>query len=87
MNDVLLAYTLREAERGIRMMARDRSILHVFDLGKTPDGEEWCFVMSVVPKSTVAVLERYDINGVFAHVRVPNRRRPVLKPSAPFPEG
>ncbi len=57
MNSRMLDYTLREAATGIRIMARDKSSLHVFDWGRTPDGEEYVFVMACVPKAVIANVE------------------------------
>lgn len=52
-----LAYTLKEVEVAVRMMFKNRSVCHAFDLGKTPDGSELCMVLSIVPKETVELIE------------------------------
>lgn len=49
MNERLLAYTLKEVEQGVLMMARDNSTFHVFDLGAAT-GEDYVFVMAILPK-------------------------------------
>jgi hypothetical protein len=46
----MLEYLLREAAVGIRIMAKDRTDLHMFDIGKDPAGQEWVFLMLVVKK-------------------------------------
>jgi hypothetical protein len=57
MNERMLKYTLKEAEMGIRMMARDKSPLHFFDWGTDTAGTEHVFVMAIMPKELVASLE------------------------------
>ena len=50
MNERMLAYCLTEAEIAVRIMQRDRSNLHMFDYGTTPDGTKYVFVMAIVPE-------------------------------------
>lgn len=52
-----LEYLLRESEKGIRTMLEARALLHVFDYGRDKNGVEWCFVMAILPKTSVSALE------------------------------
>lgn len=38
-------------------MARDQAASHVFDIGKGSDGEEYSFVMTILPKRALEVMQ------------------------------
>jgi hypothetical protein len=48
MNRKMLAYCLRETAEAVRIMARDKSNLHMFDYGTAPGGTKYVFVLAVV---------------------------------------
>lgn len=50
MRERQLEYMLRETATAVLMMHRDKSTLHMFDLGKTPSGQELVFVMAVLTR-------------------------------------
>ena len=52
----LLAYVQAQTRVGVDLMARDRSMVHVFDVGKTADGQEFVMVMAIIPKALVECL-------------------------------
>jgi hypothetical protein len=55
----LLSYWLREIQTAVRIMARDRSCAHAFDLGTTPQGEMQSCIVLVMPKQLAdALLEK-----------------------------
>jgi hypothetical protein len=56
MNPKLLQYALDQAAIGVNIMARDRTTVHLFDLGKTKDGKEFVFVQAIVPKEYAKML-------------------------------
>ena len=52
MSEKLLDYVIREATLGIRIMSERNQAIHVFNYGTNKKtGEEFVFVMQVVPKS------------------------------------
>lgn len=51
MNDAALAHVLKSADEAVRIMFRDRSTVHAFDVGKTPEGVELVMVLAIVPKA------------------------------------
>jgi len=57
MNERMLKYTLKEAETGIRMMARNKSPMHFFDWGTDTAGTKHVFVMAILPEDAVAAFE------------------------------
>ena len=46
----MLAYALRETAEAVRIMHRDKSMLHAFDFGTTPDGEKFVFMLAILPE-------------------------------------
>lgn len=47
----LLKYLLKESTVGIKMMLKEKTTVHAFDIGKLADGIEYSFVMQIVPTS------------------------------------
>jgi len=53
MNEKVLEYAIKEAATALKIMFRDKSTLHVFDLGKGTDEVEYSVIISIAPKSIV----------------------------------
>jgi hypothetical protein len=51
---------VKDFERSLRIMSRDRALMHVFSIGKDSSGKDWACIVTLMPEDQVAKLPLVD---------------------------